>query len=244
MSLIWEKLSLCCHRRHSRLKTLFPQKVKQEKVGQIFSTCRRSQTVSGRRPFVSFHHLSSKKHLSWPLLSLCFYVFKNKCVQKPLPFIHVFRESFPIACERKTHICLKLNTWNMHSNENLSKHFWGCCGLLRTASLPSVKVLRIQLFSLIWIDQEEEVLRVNVIPLRTETRGNKNQSGSHRSLSCLHFRQQTMRLWIVQISRLAITLPNWKTTPVSLPFAVQRLLLSAWRFFFLAFCLQCVAVVW
>lgn len=68
MSLIWEKLSLCCHRRHSRLKTLFPQKVKQEKVGQIFSTCRRSQTVSGRRPFVSFHHLSSKNHLSWPLL--------------------------------------------------------------------------------------------------------------------------------------------------------------------------------
>lgn len=36
----------------------------------------------------------------------------------------------------------------------------------------------------------------------------------------------------MQISRLAITLPNWKTTPVSLPFAVQRLLLSACRFFF------------
>lgn len=36
MSLVWEKLSLCCQRLRSRLKRLFPSEGKTGKVGQIF----------------------------------------------------------------------------------------------------------------------------------------------------------------------------------------------------------------
>lgn len=188
MSLIWEKLSLCCQIRHSRLKRLFPSEGKTGKVGQIFSTCRRSQTVSGRRPFVSFHHLSS----SAPPPSR---TFKNKRLQTY--FVHVFLESFwwrreHVQLAGKTHLS-KIKHMKVAQQRESSKK---CSATSNRGSFWCVKVPRIKLFIYFSWSRTGSV-ESEAIPERTETREPK-AFVQITELPLLPI-GWTIRSWIVQI---------------------------------------------